>query len=168
MRTTTPRRTLVRSIAVAAAVAALGIAAAGSAAAATAPSSATASGSAAAAVDQSQTDVRVLAWYSTVFKGSTIAPPKMTCPPGHFLIDEDYSPGRWVPRGVQVVEPGGLGVTISNDQLEPTPDGVHVAAVGTETDGLNSVTNWDPFTDHDVEIYLNCTTDLDKTQLYPK
>ena len=48
----------------------------------------------------------------------TIAPlhvaqiPSLSCPVG-YLMNEKLSDGRLVPKGVQVVEPGGVGVVIS-------------------------------------------------------
>ena len=35
------------------------------------------------------------------------------CPTG-YLHNQDYSPGRMVPRGAEVVETGGVGVTITH------------------------------------------------------
>ena len=49
----------------------------------------------------------------TVKPWDSIKIPSLMCPTG-YLHNQDYSPGRMVPRGVEVVEPGGVGVTITH------------------------------------------------------
>ena len=39
--------------------------------------------------------------------------PSLSCPTG-YLVNERLSEGRIVPKGVQVIEPGGIGVTINH------------------------------------------------------
>ncbi|WP_031155533.1 hypothetical protein [Streptomyces xanthophaeus] len=65
--------------------------------------------------------------------------------------------GRIVPRGVQVNEPGGVGVTIPEANWENTSTGVY--ATGTRQ---GSATNWDPITAHELTVTLHCTTDQTK------
>jgi hypothetical protein len=86
--------------------------------------------------------------------------PDMKCPAGSYLHNYNYSPGRLVPPGVQVLEPGGVGVSMSGANLatiQPTglPLGVQVYD---STRGPASATNWDPFSSHELVINLVCTT----------
>ncbi|MFG2752445.1 hypothetical protein [Streptomyces xanthophaeus] len=81
----------------------------------------------------------------------------MQCPRGAYLDNVDRSPGRIVPRGVQVNEPGGVGVTIPEANWENTSTGVY--ATGTRQ---GTATNWDPITAHELTVTLHCTTDQTK------
>ena len=98
----------------------------------------------------------------------TIAPfhvaqiPSLTCPVG-YLINERLSEGRSVPKGVQVLEPGGVGVVISDVTSEKVDVGGQTRHLVTGTDAERSyseATNWDPFSSHELVINLACTTDL--------
>ena len=85
--------------------------------------------------------------------------PDMKCPAGSYLYNYNYSPGRLVPHGVQVVEPGGVGVSMGGATLaavQPTglPLGVQVYD---GTTGPASATNWD-LSSHELVINLVCTT----------
>ncbi|MFF3013734.1 hypothetical protein [Streptomyces sp. NPDC057939] len=96
--------------------------------------------------------------FSEVVKPSdSITIPALTCPQGAYLESGDHSPGRLVPRGVQVSEPGGVGVTIGEADWERLPTGSY--AKGTRP---GSATNWDPTAAHEVTVTLHCTTDLAK------
>ena len=96
---------------------------------------------------------------------ATLAPlqsvglPDMKCPAGSYLYNVNYSPGRLVPHGVQVIEPGGVGVSMSGATVaavQPTglPIGVQVKDA---TTGPSSATNWD-LSSHELVINLVCTT----------
>ncbi|MET9605195.1 hypothetical protein ABZZ17_09020 [Streptomyces sp. NPDC006512] len=87
----------------------------------------------------------------------SITVPDMQCPRGSYLENVDHSPGRIVPRGVQVTEPGGVGVTIPEANWENTSTGVY--ATGSRQ---GTATNWDPVTPHELTVTLHCTTDLTK------
>ena len=91
--------------------------------------------------------------------------PSASCP-GGFLHNQNYSPGRIVPTGVEIVEPGGVGVTIA--------PGTETGPIWTENDRLvqpiagwdaneaySGATNWDPFTSREVVIKVHCTWDTD-------
>ena len=85
--------------------------------------------------------------------------PDMKCPAGSYLHNYNYSPGRLVPPGVQVIEPGGVGVSMGGATLaavQPTglPLGVQVYD---STAGPASATNW-ALTSHELVINLVCTT----------
>jgi hypothetical protein len=94
---------------------------------------------------------------------ASITVPSMSCG-GGYLEDKDYSPGRLVPRGVEVIEPGGVGVTITHPKygyMDPT--GSYWPLIGTdEHRGWSHATNWDPFTGHELQITLHCTTDINQ------
>ncbi|WP_308467012.1 hypothetical protein [Rathayibacter soli] len=87
--------------------------------------------------------------------------PQLVCPASKpFLINQELSPARLVPRGVQVIESGfGIFVTIPS----PVHDGSGTAG------GISSVgavaTNWDFFSTQDLTIKLHCTSDRDAS--YP-
>ena len=113
----------------------------------------------------------VEAFRESVKPWDSIKIPSLSCPRG-YLYDENLSPGRIVPKGVQVLEPGGIGVTISEVKGLTTTDWwnrtYHVTS-GTDADrGPSSATNWDPFTSHELVINLTCTTDLTKAATNPR
>lgn len=118
------------------------------------------------AVAESQTATST-EWVVTAF-GEHVKPsdsiriPSMSCG-GGYLKDADYSPGRVVPRGVEVIEPGGVGVTITHAKyglMDPT--GKWWPVTGTDSmQGWSTATNWDPFSGHDLTIKLHCTSNPD-------
>lgn len=85
--------------------------------------------------------------------------PTMLCGPGGYLQDREYSPGRMVPRGVQVTEPGGVAVIIRNPVYGPVdPTGSFRPAIGSDG-SIASATNW-MMTTGWLQITLHCTTDI--------
>ena len=123
----------------------------------------------ASAAGSSDDTVVVTAFFQSVKPWESISIPSLACPAGSYLRSGDWSPGRIVPAGVEVLEPryglapgGAIGVTI------PTPvrvavrtetGAVRYAASGTNGGGA-SATNWDVTASHDLVIRLHCTTDL--------
>lgn len=89
--------------------------------------------------------------------------PYMMCYSG-YLEDVDYSPGRIVPRGVEVIEPGGIGVFVYKAKTGISQDGGKTwPLIGIDSvNGLASATNWDPFTSRTLTVKLHCTGDIDK------
>ena len=98
---------------------------------------------------------------------------RLSCPDGSYLVDEHLSPGRLVPKGVEVtelrngIEPAGaVGVTIRDARavaVEVKPGAYALPLVGTRVDqGFSTATNWDPAASHTIVIRLHCTTDLNK------
>jgi hypothetical protein len=95
----------------------------------------------------------------------TIQIPQLSCPPGTYLENRQLAPGRIVPKGLEVVEPGGIGVTINEvtktDVLyEGTVYNMHT---GTDPDRLYSIssaTNWDLTSGHELVINLRCTNEF--------
>ena len=103
------------------------------------------------------------AFRETIQPWDAITIPSLSCPTG-YLVDERLSIGRIVPKGVQVLEPGGIGVTISYVKSETVVDywgqTLHLLT-GTDAErGHSTATNWDPFSSHELVINLACTTDL--------
>jgi hypothetical protein len=99
----------------------------------------------------------------TVQPWETVTIPSLSCPTG-YLEDVNLSPGRVVPKGVRVVEPGGVGVTISYVKSATVVDywgqTLHLLT-GTDAErGLSTATNWDVTAGHELVISLTCTTDL--------
>ena len=127
--------------------------------------------SAASASTTSSDTVTVEAFRETVKPWDSIHIPTMTCPAGYFLKNEDLSPGRIVPKGVQVIEPGGVGVTISN--IEPIIvtdwwNKPYYLTKGTDASKPHSsATNWDPFSSRELVINLVCTNDIKKAATNP-
>ena len=118
--------------------------------------------------------VVVTAFFESIKPWDSISIPSLSCPEGSYLQSGDWSPGRIVPAGVEVLEPryglapgGAIGATI------PTPvrvavrtetGAVRYAATGTDGGGA-SATNWDFTASHDLLIKLHCTTNLAKADL---
>lgn len=113
----------------------------------------------------------VEAFRETVKPWDSITIPSLTCPTG-WLKDEVLSLGRMVPKGVQVLEPGGIGVTISATDHTYEQDwwgNVYRPITGTTADrGVSTATNWDPFSSHELVVNLHCTTDLTKASQAPR
>ena len=82
-----------------------------------------------------------------------------------------YSPGRIVPKGVEILEPDAIGVTISEVKSTLVTDWwntPHYPVTGTTpTGGFSTATNWDPFASKELIIRLHCTTDLNKAFMDP-
>ena len=114
--------------------------------------------------DSASPDVTTYEVFREVVKPwDSITIPSRSCP-GGYLHNQNYSPGRMVPAGVEVVEPGGVGVTITH----PTgPVWVEDGRLIQPIDGYDAnhsysgATNWDPFTSHELVIKLHCTWDTD-------
>jgi hypothetical protein len=89
--------------------------------------------------------------------------PSRSCPAG-YLHNQNYSPGRIVPAGVEVVEPGGVGVTItkSTGPVWVEKDRLVQPITGFDADhSYSGASNWDPFSSHEVVIKLHCTLNTD-------
>ena len=69
-----------------------------------------ATGAAANHVQPQSTESTVRAFTVTLPPWHSVKIPQASCPEGTYLVDRDYSPGRIVPQGVEVIEPGGIGV----------------------------------------------------------
>lgn len=85
--------------------------------------------------------------------------PTMKCPAGTYLHNADYSPGRLVPHGVQVVANGGVGVSMSGSTAaEVQPKGLPLGIKVKDTTAVPaSASNW-ALSSREVVIILVCTT----------
>ena len=110
------------------------------------------------------------AFRETIRPWDSITIPALSCPTG-YLENQDYSPGRIVPKGVEILEPDAIGVTISEVKSTLVTDWwntPHYPVTGTTPHGGHSTaTNWDPFASKELIIRLHCTTDLDKAFMDP-
>jgi hypothetical protein len=85
------------------------------------------------------------------------------CPSDHpYMWNRDLAPGRSVPQGTEVHEPGSIGVTMDQFRDVIGPDGKGYLAG--HTDVLSSATNWDLST-HDYLTYYYCTSDTGQAML---
>ena len=103
----------------------------------------------------------------------SITIPSMSCPPGSWLKDVDVSPGRGVPRGVEITgDSGAIGTTITAIEREYVTDwrGIQYRPVTgtTSSRGISTATNWDPFASHELVINLHCTTNLYEASQAPR
>ena len=127
-------------------------------------------GAGAAAADSTSTTATdgktwtVDAYSKTLAPWESVTIPSMSCQFG-YLQDVDKSPGRWVVRGVEVIEPGGVGVTITSPMLgyggDPNGDWAPIIGTDSVNAGMSTATNWDPFSSHELTIKLHCTSDIE-------
>ncbi len=95
----------------------------------------------------------VLAFSATLDDLHSTAIPDFTCPADHpWLVDQNLAPGRLVPPGVSVDEPGSIGVSVSTAHGD-----ANNRTTGWQGDE-SSATNWDVHT-HVVSVYGHCTND---------
>ena len=94
----------------------------------------------------------------TVKPWDSIKIPSFGCPTG-YLHNADYSPGRLVPLGVQVVENGGVGVSMSGATVaDVQPKGLPLGVQVKDTTATPaSATNW-ALAPRELVIILVCTT----------
>ena len=87
---------------------------------------------------------------------------RVDCPDAApYLINREYAPARMVPVGIEVIEDGGIGVTMSPvPGREDTERGkVGNTYVNMRLIGANgTATNWNGFA-RDVTIIAHCTSD---------
>lgn len=126
---------------------------------------ASATGAAAEHVQPQNTDTIVRAFTVTLPPWHSVKIPAASCPAGMNLVDQDYSPSRIVPRGVQVNEPGGIGVHINQGSFWTYFEDGYEYNVFTGLSGkdITEATNWDPTSSRTLTIDLHCTTDLSKS-----
>jgi hypothetical protein len=73
-----------------------------------------------------------------------------------------------VPAGVEVVQPGGVGVTITKSTGPVWVENDRLIQPITRFDADHSysgASNWDPFWSHEVVIKLHCTLDIDHAEV---
>lgn len=99
----------------------------------------------------------------TIKPFDSITVSSMSCPSGSWLLNKDLAPGRYVPLGVEVVEPGLIGVTITGTDYDHSYGGNRNSNPITGTlshIGNSTATNWDPFGSRELVVKLHCTTDV--------
>ncbi len=122
--------------------------------------------------DTTSDTVVVPRFHESIKPWDSITIPALSCPDGSYLVNEHLSPGRLVPKGVEVIElrngiepAGAVGVTIRDARavaVEVRPGAYALPLVGTRVDqGFSTATNWDPAASHTIVIRLHCTTNLD-------
>ncbi len=113
-----------------------------------------------AAADTPSTDTVVQVYSAYLPPGHTDLP-AFTCPDRFpYLLNQNLSPGRAVVRGMEVIEPGGIGVTDNLDTLTQPDNGVQYSTGSQATTWLDGATNyvsWMPTTQ--LTINLHCTND---------
>ena len=101
----------------------------------------------------------------TIKPWETVQITELSCPPGSYLENRHLAPGRIVPKGLEVIEPGAIGVTINEvTKTDVFYEGtVYNMHTGTDPDRLYSIssaTNWDPFNPQQLVINLSCTNEV--------
>ena len=118
-----------------------------------------------ASAASTSTETVTEAFRETIKPWDSITVSSMSCPSGSWLLNKDLSPGRYVPLGVEIVEPGLIGVTVTGEDYDERYGGNKNSnpIKGTLSYiGISTATNWDPFGSRELVIKLHCTTDLSK------
>jgi hypothetical protein len=112
----------------------------------------------------------VEAFRETIKPWDSITISSLSCPSG-YLENTVYSSGRILPKGVEIVDGGAIGTTITDVKSTGVTDywnRTYHPATGTDSSqGWSTATNWDPFASHELVIRLHCTTDLSKAYMDP-
>jgi hypothetical protein len=112
----------------------------------------------------------VEAFRETIKPWDSITIPSLNCPSG-YLENTVYSSGRILPKGVEIVDGGAIGTTITDVKSIGVTDywnRTYHPATGTDSgQGWSTATNWDPFASHELVIKLHCTTDLSNAYMDP-
>jgi hypothetical protein len=123
--------------------------------------------SATSAAASGATEYTVEAFRETIQGWDSVSIPSASCGDG-WLTREDLAPGRIVPRGVEVIEPGLVGVSIPWNQTRYWEEGPTLMSGVHGIDGLSATaTNWDPLQPRELVVRLHCTTDRTKANLGP-
>jgi hypothetical protein len=115
------------------------------------------------------TDQTVEVFRATIKPLDSITIPSTACDTNYLLENKDFSPGRIVPRGVEIAgDSGWIGTTITHSAYRShNPKGTEVwLHNGTDASkGASTATNWDPFTSHELVVNLHCTLDWGKANI---
>lgn len=123
--------------------------------------------SATSAAASGSTEYTVDAFRETIKGWDSVSIPSASCGDG-WLTREDLAPGRIVPRGVEIIEPGLVGVSIPWNQTRYWEEGPTLMSGVHGIDGLSATaTNWDPLQPRELVVRLHCTTDRTKANLGP-
>jgi hypothetical protein len=106
---------------------------------------------------------------ATIKPLDSITIPSTSCGTNYLLENADVSPGRIVPRGVEIAgDSGWIGTTITHSAYRShNPNGTEVwLHNGTDASkGASTATNWDPFNSHELVVNLHCTVDWGKANI---
>ena len=84
--------------------------------------------------------------------------PRFQCPSNYpYSWNRDLAPHRIVPPGTEVIEPGGVGVIMSQFTSTQAPGGT--AYISGHTSNSSNATNW-TWDTKELQIYYNCTNDV--------
>ena len=115
------------------------------------------------------TDQTVEVFRATIKPLDSITIPSTSCGTNYLLENTDVSPGRIVPRGVEITgDSAWIGTTITHSAYwSHNPKGTEVwLHNGTDASkGASTATNWDPFTNHELVVNLHCTLDWSKANI---
>jgi hypothetical protein len=155
MKKSSSRRRTVRTAIVASAVA-LGVVG-GAAGAATA-----------ADASAGSTEFTKVVYRETLAPWQSVSIPPASCGDGAWLVKEPLAPGRIVPNGVEITEPGGfgIGVNISFPQTRFRGEGLNAMAGNHGYTSPATATNWSPFLHQQLTVTLHCTTDRSKADTW--
>ena len=99
----------------------------------------------------------------------SITIPSTSCGENYLLEDGDFSPGRLVPRGVEIAgDSGWIGTTITHSAFRSYKPNTTERWLHYGTDaskGASTATNWDPFSSHELVVNLHCTVDWGKANI---
>jgi len=100
---------------------------------------------------------------------NSITIPSTSCGGNYLLENTDVSPGRIVPRGVEIAgDSGWIGTTISHSAYrshQPNTAEVWLHHGTDASTGVSTATNWDPFNSHELVVKLHCTIDWSKANI---
>ena len=115
------------------------------------------------------TDQTVEVFRATIKPLDSITIPSTSCGENYLLENKDVSPGRIVPRGVEITgDSAWIGTTITHSAYRShNPKGTEVwLHNGTDASkGASTATNWDPFASHELVVNLHCTLDWGKANI---
>jgi hypothetical protein len=110
------------------------------------------------------TEFTKVVYRETLAPWQSVSLPPASCGDGAWLVREALAPGRIVPNGVEITEPGGLGigVNISFAQTRFWGEGINAMAGNHGYTSPATATNWSPFLHQQLTVTLHCTTDRSK------
>jgi hypothetical protein len=114
------------------------------------------------------TEFTKVVFTETIGPWKSVSLPPASCGDGAWLVKQPLAPGRIVPNGVEITEPGGLGigVNISFPQTRFWEEGLNVMAGNHGYTSPATATNWNPLVDQELTVTLHCTTDRSKADTW--
>ncbi|HEU4998935.1 MAG TPA: hypothetical protein VFT68_08320 [Lapillicoccus sp.] len=114
------------------------------------------------------TEFTKVVFRETIGPWKSVNLPPASCGDDAWLVKAPLAPGRIVPNGVEITEPGGfgIGVNISFPQTRFWGEGLNVMAGNHGYTSPATATNWSPFLDQELTVTLHCTTDRSKADTW--